>query len=156
MLKPGTLAPAFTATLDDGTPFDLASYRGKKHVVLYFYPRDFTPGCTAQACSFRDNYGLIEQHDAVIVGVSADTEGSHASFKDRYELPFRLIADPRREVHRLYQAVGLIPWITPRVTYVIDKEGIVRAVIRHDFRVREHVPEVVAALQELEPKPVLL
>ena len=152
MLKPGTTAPQFSATLDDGTTFDLSAYRGQKNVVLYFYPKDFTPGCTSQACSFRDNYARIEEHDAIIIGVSGDTETSHASFKDKYELPFRLAADPTKEVHRLYQAVGLIPWITPRVTYVIDKEGVIRSSIRHDFRVKEHVPEVVAALELIQPQ----
>ena len=151
MLKPGTTAPQFTSTLDDGSPFDLASYRGKKHVVLYFYPKDFTAGCTAQACSFRDNYSLIEKYDAIVVGISGDGEASHARFKERHELPFPLAADPGREVHRLYEAVGLIPWITPRITYVIDKDGVIRSVIRHDFRVNEHVPEVIAALKDLEP-----
>jgi peroxiredoxin Q/BCP len=150
MLKPGTPAPTFTATLDDGSTFDLAEWRGKKHVVLYFYPKDFTGGCTAQACSFRDNYGLIEKHGAIIVGVSGDTEGTHASFKDRYELPFPLAADTDRHIHRLYEAVGLIPWITPRITYVIDKAGLIRSAIRHDFRVKEHVPEVIEALEAIE------
>ncbi len=150
MLKPGTEAPQFTATLDDGSTFELAAYRGKKHVVLYFYPKDFTGGCTAQACSFRDNYGLIEKHGAIIVGVSGDSEASHASFKDKYDLPFPLAADPDKSVHRLYEAVGLIPWITPRVTYVIDKEGVIRSAIRHDFRVKEHVPEVIEALKAID------
>jgi peroxiredoxin Q/BCP len=152
MLKPGTTAPQFTTTLDDGTAFDLSAYRGQKNVVLYFYPKDFTPGCTAQACSFRDNYARIEEHDAIIIGVSGDSESSHTSFKDKYELPFRLAADPTKEVHRLYEAVGLIPWITPRVTYLIDKEGVIRSSIRHDFRVKEHVPEVVEALERLQPR----
>jgi peroxiredoxin Q/BCP len=150
MLKPGTPAPSFTATLDDGSRFDLAEWRGMKHVVLYFYPKDFTGGCTAQACSFRDNYSLIDQHEAIIVGVSGDTEGTHASFKDRYELPFPLAADTDRHIHRLYEAVGLIPWITPRITYVIDKAGVIRSAIRHDFRVKEHVPAVIEALEAIE------
>ena len=153
MLKAGTTAPEFTATLDDGSTFDLASYRGKKHVVLYFYPKDFTGGCTAQACSFRDNYGLIGEHDAVIVGVSGDSEASHTSFKDTSQLPFPLVADPDRRVHKLYEAVGLIPWMTPRITYVIDKEGVIRTAIRHDFRVKEHVPEVIEALEAIAAGP---
>lgn len=150
MLKPGTIAPAFTARLDDGSTFDLAAYRGKKHVVLYFYPKDFTGGCTVQACSFRDNYKLIDQRDAIVVGVSADGEASHTAFKTAHKLPFPLVADPDRAVHRQYEAVGLIPWITPRITYLIDKSGVIRAAIRHDFRVTEHVPEVLEALKEIE------
>lgn len=150
MLKVGTRAPDFTATLDDGSTFTLGSYRGQKHVVLYFYPKDFTPGCTAQACSFRDNYGAIAGHDAVIVGVSGDGGASHTSFKEQHELPFPLIADPDGKVQHLYEAKGWIPWMPPRVTYVIDKDGIIRAAIRHDFRVKEHVPDVIAALEAIE------
>lgn len=150
MLKPGTKAPQFTATLDDGTTFDLASHAGDKHVVLYFYPKDFTPGCTAQACSFRDNYDEIARHGAIIVGVSGDAESAHTSFREKHGLPFPLIADTGRTVHRLYEATSFIPWMTPRITYVIDRSGIIRAAIRHDFRVGEHVPEVVAALEKLE------
>ena len=150
MLKPGTEAPQFTATLDDGATFDLSAYRGEKHVVLYFYPKDFSAGCTAQACSFRDNYAALEQHDALIVGISGDGEASHTAFRERHELPFPLIADPGKHVHKLYEAVGMIPWITPRITYVIDKQGVIRSAIRHDFRVKEHVPEVLEALEAIE------
>ena len=149
MLDTGAVAPDFAGTLDDGSTFSLSSNRGKKNVVLYFYPKDFTPGCTSQACSFRDNYAEIERFDAIVVGVSGDNEDSHASFKEKHELPFRLIADRGKQIHRMYQAGGLIPWMTPRLTYVIDKRGVIRSVIRHDFRVKEHVPEVVAALERL-------
>lgn len=149
MLKVETAAPNFAAKLDDGSTFELESYRGAKHVVLYFYPKDFTAGCTAQACAFRDTYAELADLDAVIFGVSGDSESSHASFRERHELPFPLIADPSREVHRLYEAVGLIPWITPRITYVIDKEGVIRDAIRHDFRVKAHVPEVLEALRRV-------
>ncbi len=121
-------------------------------MVLYFYPKDFTGGCTAQACSFRDNYGLIAGYDAVVFGISGDGEESHSRFKERYELPFPLIADPGRTVHRLYDAVGLLPFMTPRITYVIDKEGVIRSAIRHDLRVKEHVPDVVKALEQITPK----
>ncbi len=153
MLKVGSTAPGFRAPLDNGETFDLEHFRGSKNVVLYFYPKDFTAGCTAQACSFRDNYSAIRQSEAVIFGISGDSEATHASFKERHDLPFPLIADPRREVHRLYEATGLIPWMTPRLTYVIDKAGVIRAAIRHDFRVGEHVPEVLAALNAIEAAP---
>lgn len=151
LLKVGTEAPQFTVTLEDGSAFDLASYRGSKNVVLYFYPKDFTGGCTAQACSFRDNYSLIGQYDAVLFGISGDGEDSHTRFKAKYDLPFPLIADPGRTVHKLYDVVGLVPFITPRITYVIDKQGVIRSAIRHDLRVKEHVPDVVAALKDIEP-----
>ena len=153
MLRTGNPAPDFTARLDDGTEFTLSSYRGKKHVVLYFYPKDFTPGCTAEACSFRDNYGRISAYDAIIVGVSADSSDSHTSFKEKHELPFPLASDPDGKLRDLYDAKGWIPWMPPRVTYVIDKEGVIRAAVRHDFRVTAHVPEVVEALEKLATAP---
>lgn len=152
MLTPGTLAPDFTATLDDGTEFRLADYRGKKHIVLYFYPKDFTPGCTAEACSFRDNYSQIAAYDAIILGISGDTAASHTAFRQKHSLPFPLIPDPEGRLRALYDAKGWIPWMPPRVTYVIDKEGIIRAAMRHDFRVTAHVPEVIAALEKLAPR----
>ena len=144
----GKAAPAFSLMSDAGEEISLKSLKGK-NVVLYFYPKDFTPGCTAEACAFRDNYTTIAEHDAVIFGVSSDSEASHTAFRERHQLPFPLIADPAREVHRLYQAVGLIPWMPPRITYVIDRHGIIRAAIRHDFRVTQHVPEVIAALESI-------
>lgn len=152
MLKVGSQAPDFTATLDDGSEFRLGSYRGQKHVVLYFYPKDFTPGCTKEACSFRDNYGAISAYDAIIVGVSGDGGDSHASFREKHELPFPLIADAGRKLSELYDAKGWIPFMPPRVTYVIDKAGVVRAAMRHDFKVTEHVPEVLEALEKIEPR----
>jgi len=149
MLRPGTPAPDFTAPLDDGSTFRLADERGKRHVVLYFYPKDFTPGCTAQACSFRDNYDAIRARGAVVIGVSADDTVSHARFRERHALPFPLISDPERRLHELYDVKGWLPFLPPRVTYVIDREGIIRAALRHDLRVSAHVPEVLAALDRL-------
>ncbi len=150
MLKPGTPAPDFTATLDDGTLFRLADERGKRHVVLYFYPKDFTPGCTAQACSFRDNYDAIRAKGALVIGVSADDADSHARFRERHDLPFPLVADTDGRLRELYDVKGRLPFLQPRVTYVIDKEGIIRAALRHDLRVGAHVPEVLEALERLE------
>ncbi|MCC6959175.1 MAG: peroxiredoxin [Dehalococcoidia bacterium] len=152
MLKPGRPAPLFTAILDDGSPFDLAALRGQ-NVVLYFYPKDFTAGCTAQACSFRDNYAAITAAGAALFGVSGDGEESHTRFRERHNLPFPLIADPGREVHRRYEVTGLLPFITPRITYVIDAEGVIRAAIRHDLLVTQHIPDVLAALKQLGPAP---
>jgi len=147
MLAVGSQAPDFTGTLDDGTTFHLAGHRGVKNVVLYFYPKDFTPGCTKEACGFRDNYDAIAAYDAVIVGVSGDSEGSHASFREKYDLPFPLIADPDKELLTKYDARGgLLAFMPPRVTYVIDKEGVIRAAMRHDLFVGRHVGEVLEAL----------
>jgi thioredoxin-dependent peroxiredoxin len=153
MLAVGSKAPDFSASLDDGSVFNLEDYRGKKNVVLYFYPKDFTSGCTKEACSFRDNYYQIAAFDAIIVGVSADAADRHTSFREKHNLPFPLIADPRRELIARYDVKGMLSFIPPRVTYVIDKQGIIRSAIRHDIQIGRHVDEVIEALRGMEPAP---
>jgi len=153
MLRVGTTAPDFEATLEDGTAFRLSEHRGGENVVLYFYPKDFTPGCTREACAFRDNYSDLEQHDAVILGVSTDSAASHQRFRERHELPFPLIPDPDKRIVRLYDADGFLGLTTARVTYVIDKDGVIRTAIRHDFAVGRHLPEVLDALRSIQPAP---
>ena len=150
MLEEGTVAPEFEVTLDNGEAFSLSKERGRRNVVLYFYPKDFTPGCTREACAFRDNYAEIERHDAVIIGVSTDSTDSHQKFREEHELPFPLIPDPEKRIVSLYEARGLLGLMTARVTYVIDKEGVIRAVIRHDFTVERHLPETLDALGSIQ------
>ena len=150
MLKAGTAAPDFEGTLDDGTTFRLADYKGQKNVVLYFYPKDFTPGCTREACSFRDESEALEEHQAVVVGVSADTAESHKSFKEQHKLPFPLVADPDKRIIKLYEAQGLLGMITARVTYVIDKEGTIRRAFRHDLNIGKHLKDTLSALEAVE------
>ncbi len=151
MLRQGTTAPDFQAELDSGQPFRLSDHKGKKNVVLYFYPRDFTPGCTREACTFRDNYSEVEQYDAVIVGVSTDSADSHQRFREKYDLPFPLITDPEKRLVKQYDADGLLGLTTARITYVIDKEGVIRGALRHDFSIGRHLPEVLDALRSIEP-----
>jgi len=149
MLQPGMKAPEFTATLDDGSSFSLSDMKGKRNLVLYFYPRDFTTGCTKEACSFRDNYDAIKDYDATIAGVSRDGAESHAAFREKHSLPFPLIADRDGSLHRAYEVKGTLPFVLPRITYVIDKEGVIRAAMRHDVRVGRHVSDVLEALASL-------
>jgi peroxiredoxin Q/BCP len=151
MLREGATAPDIDVELDDGTRFRLSEQKGKKNVVLYFYPKDFTPGCTREACAFRDNYADVQQYDAIIVGVSTDSAEQHKAFRERHGLPFPLIPDPDKRVVRAYDADGLFGITTARVTYVIDKQGVIRAALRHDFAVGRHLPEVMDALREIEP-----
>ncbi|MCC6386767.1 MAG: peroxiredoxin [Dehalococcoidia bacterium] len=149
MLPVGSPAPEVTGELDDSTPFRLSNFRGKQAVVLYFYPKDFTGGCTRQACSFRDNFGEITRRGALLVGISSDDTGSHAAFRDKHHLPVPLLADVGGAAFAAYGAKGPFGLGKARVTYVIDREGIIRAVIRHDLRIGQHVPDVVAALDAL-------
>ena len=150
MLKEGTTAPDFEGTLDDGSTFRLADYKGQKNVVLYFYPKDFTPGCTREACNFRDEAEVIDMRDAVVVGVSADTAESHRAFKEQHNLLFPLVADSDKRIIKLYKAEGLLGLMTARVTYVIDKEGTVRRAFRHDFNIGKHLKDTLDALEAVE------
>jgi peroxiredoxin Q/BCP len=150
MVPEGAPAPDFTLESDSGEQVTLSSFRGRP-VVLYFYPRDNTPGCTAEACSFRDDYDAYQERGTVILGVSPDTVASHVRFKDKHALPFTLLADPDHKVAEQYGAwgekvlygkksVGLI-----RSTFVIDREGKVARAIS-PVRVQGHSDEVLAAL----------
>ncbi|CZT55330.1 thioredoxin-dependent thiol peroxidase [Solibaculum mannosilyticum] len=135
MLKPGEKAPDFTLPDQNGQPVSLSSFLGKT-VILYFYPRDNTPGCTKEACSFRDHYPLYIEKDAVIIGISPNTSESHQKFAEKYELPFLLLADPEKEVIQAYGAwgekknygkvtVGLL-----RSTFVIGPDGVIQKVFK--------------------------
>ena len=150
MLKEGTTAPEFEGELDDGSMFKLADYRGQKNVVLYFYPKDFTPGCTREACNFRDEMEDIEEHDAIVVGVSKDSAESHRRFREQHKLPFPLVADPDKRIIKLYEAEGLLGLMTARVTYIIDKEGTIQKAFRHDLDIGKHLKDTHAALESVD------
>jgi len=152
VINEGDQAPDFTLQSDAGTDVTLSSLRGRP-VVLYFYPRDDTPGCTAQACGIRDAYGEFERAGAVVLGVSPDDERSHVKFKDKYELPFTLLADPDHSVAEEYGAWGEKSYAgkkyvgVKRSTFVIDAEGNVKKVM-HNVKPATHADDVLAALAE--------
>lgn len=131
MLTIGTIAPDFTLPDQNGTPHSLHDYRGQK-VILYFYPRDNTPGCTKQACGFAELYPQITAHGAVVLGVSKDSVASHKKFEEKYGLPFTLLADPGRTVIEAYDVwqekknYGKVTMGVVRTTYLIDEEGVIR------------------------------
>jgi thioredoxin-dependent peroxiredoxin len=150
VLKSGDMAPAFNAVTDTGAPISLADYRGKR-VVLYFYPKDDTPGCTTQSCGFRDNYPMIEEKNAVVLGVSPDSAKSHAKFKSKYNLPFTLVVD---EGHAIADAYGV--WVekkfmgkaymgNQRSHFVIDEQGVI-VEAANDVKPEESVARAIAAL----------
>lgn len=153
MLEPGTQAPAFTLTDAAGRKVSLKDFAGRD-VLLYFYPQDDTPGCTKEACGFRDAWDDLKQLGAVVLGVSADDAGSHERFAAKYRLPFTLLSDPDRSVMRAYGAYGEKTLYGRKVigvirsTVWIGPDGRVR---RHWARVAnaaEHPAKVLAALQE--------
>jgi len=152
-LKPGDPAPDFTGLATDGTPLSLAQFRGRK-LVLYFYPRDDTPGCTRQACSMRDHAGEIAAKGAAVMGVSTQDCASHAAFTRKYRLNFPLLADTGGAVGRAYGTLGgrglvarlkTAAGLAERVTFVIGADGRIAHVIDHPD-VARHAEEVLALL----------
>jgi peroxiredoxin Q/BCP len=147
-IRVGDVAPDFEGATADGTRLGLKDFIGKKSVVLYFYPKDDTPGCTKEACSFRDNLQPIRSLGAEIIGVSLDNVDSHKKFAAKYSLSFPLISDKDKRIAKAYGALRETGTSTNRVTFLIDREGkIARVFPKVD--VTKHTQEVVAALKEL-------
>ena len=133
-----------------GDNVTLSEYFGKKNIVLYFYPKDETRGCTREACEFRDQYDVFTDLGAEVIGVSAQNVESHKSFATHYGLPFILLSDEKNEVRKLYgvpSSMGIIPG---RVTYIIDKKGVVRHIFNSQFQPEKHIGEALKVLKELE------
>jgi thioredoxin-dependent peroxiredoxin len=149
-IKIGDEAPDFNFTHKNGSPASLKSLRQQKAVVLYFYPKDETPGCTAQACSFRDAYEDFIKAGAEVIGVSSDATSSHESFAARHRLPFTLISDADGSLRKRYGVprsfLGLMPG---RVTYVIDREGVVQHVFNSQLQATKHITEAMNVLKRL-------
>ncbi|MBT5550702.1 MAG: thioredoxin-dependent thiol peroxidase [Nitrospina sp.] len=151
-LKEGNKAPDFTAVDQDGKKVKLSSFKGKKNVVLYFYPKDMTPGCTTQACDLRDNHKKFK--NTVILGVSIDSTERHQKFIGKYDLPFTLIADTDKKVVEKYKVwqekklygktfMGIV-----RTTFIIDKTGTIQKIMPK-VKVKTHLEDVLAVLKEL-------
>jgi len=152
MVKEGNKAPDFAAPDQDGSKVKLSSFKGKKNVVLYFYPKDMTPGCTTEACDFRDLHKKFK--DAEILGVSIDPPERHQKFIEKYTLPFTLVSDADKKVVQKYgvwqekKLYGKTFMGVVRSTFLIDKQGVVRK-IWPKVKVKGHAEEVLAALKEL-------
>jgi thioredoxin-dependent peroxiredoxin len=145
----GGLAPRFRLQTSDGEYVSLEDFRGNKNVVVYFYPKDFTKGCTAEACEFRDSYEEFKNLGAEVIGISNDTQKSHGEFATEHKLPFILLSDSDGSVRKSYgvkKTLGLVPG---RVSFVIDKNGIVRHVFSSQSRPTAHVAEALAVLKSL-------
>jgi peroxiredoxin Q/BCP len=120
----------------------LSDYIGKMPVVLYFYPKDNTPGCTKQACSFRDNYSFFQENNIQIIGISKDSVDSHKDFSEKYNLPFPILSDKNNQLRKLLQVPGNLFGILPgRVTYLIDEKGRVRDVFNNLFEAEKHIEQ---------------
>jgi peroxiredoxin Q/BCP len=148
-VKVGELAPDFTLQDQEGRFVSLSEFEHKKHVVLFFYPKDFSPGCTKQVCSFRDSYEDFTDHGAIVMGVSSDSIQSHKEFLYQHQLPFTLLSDPKGKVRSLYGATkgfGLLPG---RYTFLIDTNRLVRRIFTSEINMQKHIDEALRVLKEI-------
>jgi peroxiredoxin Q/BCP len=149
-MKVGDKAPEFVLNNEKGETVSLRDFIGKKAVVLFFYPKDGSPGCTKEVCAFRDSYEAFKDAGAEVIGISSQSEESHSIFSLRFNLPFTLLVDEGATVRKAYgvpPSLGLIPG---RVTYVIDKEGTVRHVFNSQMNPEKHVEEALRILGTLD------
>ena len=146
-LKVNDPAPLFESVSDEGTKFSLSDAIGKTNVVLYFYPKDFTSGCTREACQFRDNWEKVIALGATVIGISSDDPATHADFKKKHALPFILVSDESKSIRKMYGAAGMI--LPQRVTFVIDKSGKIRNVFNSQLNISKHIEEALRVLDEI-------
>jgi thioredoxin-dependent peroxiredoxin len=147
-LQIGDKIPDFSAKDSEGNDFESSSVLGKKPVVFYFYPKDNTPGCTAQACSFRDQYEDFKDFGAEVIGICSDSIASHKKFAKQYRLPFVLLSDNTKKIRNLFgvkpNLFGLLPG---RVTFVVDKEGVIQLVF-DSLMATNHIPRALEAIKK--------
>ena len=145
----GSKIPDFTLTDQNGNTVHIADFIGKKKLVIYFYPKDDSPGCTKEACYFRDQFEVFREADAEIIGISGQSVESHKQFAEKYKLSFTLLSDKRNKVRKLFGVpanfLGLLPG---RVTYIVDKNGIVLYVFNSQTQAAKHVDEALRILKE--------
>ena len=148
-LKVGDTIPNFTAKDTNGSDFDIATIVGHKPLVIYFYPKDNTPGCTAQACSFRDQYEDFKDLGAEVIGISSDSVGSHQKFAKQFKLPFILLSDSDKKIRKLFGVpTGMFGLLPGRVTYVTDKNGVVQMIF-DSMLATKHIPKALEAIKKL-------
>jgi peroxiredoxin Q/BCP len=145
----GDRAPDFKLPALRGGEVSLADFAGKKNVVLFFYPRDLSPGCTVEACTFRDAYEDFVAAGAEVIGISSDSLEEHARFASKHSLPMQLLTDADGKVRAAYGVRATLGFIPGRETFIIDKQGIVRHLFRSQMRVKQHVAESIEVLKRL-------
>jgi thioredoxin-dependent peroxiredoxin len=147
----GDKAPDFTLPSQDGEQVRLSDQLGSHVVVLYFYPRDNTSGCTAEACAFRDSYEAFTDAGATVIGVSSDSVDRHAGFAGKHKLPFTLLSDAGGTVRKLYGVPSALAVLPGRVTYVIDRDGTVRHIFNSMTNINAHIAEALDTVKSLQP-----
>ena len=148
-IKIGDRVPDFSLASQSGATVKLSDFLGKKCVVLYFYPKDDTPGCTAESCAFRDSYEVFSEAGAEVIGISGDSVDSHVRFAAKYNLPFTLLSDENNQVRKLFGVPATMFILPGRVTYVIDQEGIVRHIFDSMLDFKAHVDEALKTVKSL-------
>jgi peroxiredoxin Q/BCP len=148
-VRVGDLAPDFTLPSQGGEPVKLHDLLERGPVVLYFYPKDETPGCTAEACGFRDAYQAFQEAGAEVVGVSSDSAASHRAFADHHGLPFLLLSDEGGALRKRYGVASTMGIIPGRVTYVIDRDRTVRHLFSSQMNAQQHVREALSVVDQL-------
>jgi len=150
-LSIGDKVPEFQLLDQDGVDFNIADFVGKQAMVIYFYPKDDTPGCTKEACKFRDEFEVFSDLNVKVIGISSDDVVSHKAFAEKYNLPFSLLADTEKKVRTLFGVptfgAGLIPG---RVTYIIDKNGVIKFVFNNMSEAEKHIDKSLEILKSLE------
>jgi peroxiredoxin Q/BCP len=149
-IQVGDQAPDFTLPTQSGETFQLRDHMGERVIVLYFYPKDNTSGCTAEACAFRDSYEVFTEAGADVIGVSSDSVDKHAGFAGKHNLPFTLLSDQGGKVRKTYGVPGVLGVIPGRVTYVIDRAGVVRQVFSSMTNIDGHVNDALSMVKELQ------
>jgi len=147
-LKIGDKVPSFTLNDQNGNAFTVNSSIGKP-LVIYFYPKDDTPGCTKEACKFRDEFEQFKDINALVIGISGDSVQSHKKFEEKYNLPFILLADVDNEVRKLFGVPKSMLFLPGRVTYVVDKNGIVQYIFNSQFDAEKHIENSLHKLKDL-------
>ena len=148
-LSAGARAPEFSLRNQDGKLVSLSDYRGKQSVVVYFYPKDDTPGCTKESCSFRDQYTAFSDAGAEVLGISSDSQASHRAFADKFRLPFSLLSDDGGRVRTAYGVPPTLGLVPGRVSYVIDREGVIRHAFNSQMDATRHVDEALEVLRRI-------
>jgi peroxiredoxin Q/BCP len=146
-LKVGDTLPNFTAKDTNGTVFNSQNYIGKQSLVIYFYPKDNTPGCTAEACSFRDNYQDFKDLGAEVIGISADSVTSHLKFKSKFNLPFILLSDADKKLRKLFGVENSLIFLPGRETFVADKNGVI-LMIFNSMSSKIHIEKALQILKK--------
>ena len=148
-LKLGDRIPNITLPSATGEKVNLQDFQGKKAIVVYFYPKDDTPGCTAESCAFRDSYTVFQEAGAEVIGISSDSPESHQKFASKYNLPFTLLSDSKNEARKAFGVPNTLFILPGRVTYVIDKEGVVKHIFDSMLDFQAHIDESLKIIKSL-------